>query len=647
MDKLVRTYLGQYWIVEIIGQGSTSTVYKAYQTALDRYVAVKVLFRHLNPQFTSRFKREAQAVARLQHPNILPIYDFAQQDELYYFVTQYVEGNATLADMLARAPLKPLAALQQTRLILAALNYAHERGIIHRDIKPSNILMPRPDWPLLADFGIARITDDNQRLTPTGHTVGTVAYMAPERATDQPADVRTDLYAVGVVLYEMVTGRVPFDAVTPLAVLMQHVHQPPPPPRTLAPDLPTLVETIILCALEKNPDQRYQSAAEMSDDVQRAIVQLEQAQPVAPALSSVVPAARPPADETRTTRKLPPDDEADDDTTQLIPSASAAPVAPAVPQKIKRPAPAPKNTYFVILALALLLLGAATIVWVNVLPATSARVPITPSAQVPGSAPAAAATDARATQPTRAAATASAEETTAIPQPATRPPTATNTVGQGLYVVQPGDTLSSIATEFSTTVEALLAANGLSDANLIQAGQTLIISTTAQVGQALPTATTQITPASTTRPANGNAVVRLEDTDWQGSYKQQRPYGGRSATWIYGRTTEYSVMQAVFDLVVQPSGTATLNIEGMDSEDSAKTPISISVNGTEIYNGPNPLPNDDYPIDSGTWEAHAFTFDGALLRPGRNEISISNLAEGPVGLPPFFMLDYADLLYSS
>ena len=140
-------------------------------------------------------------------------------------------------------------------------------------------------------------------------------------------------------------------------------------------------------------------------------------------------------------------------------------------------------------------------------------------------------------------------------------------------------------------------------------------------------------------------TIRFEDTDWQGSYRRAagRTYGGRTATWIYGTATEYSTMQASFDLDQQPAGTAELGVEGMDSEGAAKTPISVRVNGVEVYNGPNPLPDDDQPLETGTWAIFTWTFDAALLRAGRNEISVSNLAEGAFSRPPFFMLDYANL----
>src|SRR5262249_22029639 len=157
------------------------TVYKAYQPSLERYVAVKVLPHDHDPQFAARFKREARAIAQLQHHNILPVYDYGEQDNVLFLVLQYVEDGATLGDMLG-SPMEPVEALRLMSHVLHALDYAHARGIIHRDIKPGNVLMPSPTWPMLADFGIAKLMDDTQaRLTVPGLIVGTAAYMAPEQ----------------------------------------------------------------------------------------------------------------------------------------------------------------------------------------------------------------------------------------------------------------------------------------------------------------------------------------------------------------------------------------------------------------------------------------------------------------------------------
>ncbi|HEU5098334.1 MAG TPA: protein kinase, partial [Roseiflexaceae bacterium] len=272
-DELIGTYLGQYHLAEIIGHGGMATVYKAYQPSLDRFVAIKVLLHSRDPQFVERFKREARVIARLQHPYILTVHDSGEQRGLLYLVLQYIEMGRALTDLLD-GPLAPSEALRLTSHILEGLEYAHSRGVIHRDIKPSNILMASPRWPMLADFGIAKLMNESQAFTQPGLVMGTAAYMAPELAFGRPADARTDLYALGIVLYEMVTGRVPFDADTPIAMLHQHAYEPPPPPRSINPHVPEVIEAALLRALAKDPNQRYQTAAEMLATMEHAASQL-------------------------------------------------------------------------------------------------------------------------------------------------------------------------------------------------------------------------------------------------------------------------------------------------------------------------------------------------------------------------------------
>ena len=270
MRNLIGSQLGQYQLTEVIRRGGMATVYKAYQESLDRYVAVKVLFHSQDPQFVARFQREARAIAHLQHPNILPIFDSGEQDGLLYLVLQYVEQGMTLSDLVGQ-PMEPVPALRLMVHVLGALEYAHERGIVHRDIKPANILMPAPSWPMLADFGIAKLLteSDNPNLTAQGMIIGTAAYVAPEQVLGMPIDRRTDLYSAGIVLYEMITGRVPFDRGTPIVVATKQAYEAPPAPREINPDLPPVVEAVVLRALEKSPANRFQTAAEMATELER------------------------------------------------------------------------------------------------------------------------------------------------------------------------------------------------------------------------------------------------------------------------------------------------------------------------------------------------------------------------------------------
>jgi len=275
MSDLTGRQLGKYELREVIRRGGMSAVYEAYQPSLHRLVAVKVLAFPGDPEFAARFEREARAIAALQHPNVVRVYDYGEEDGEAYLVMQYVEGGVTLVDLL-REPQAPIRCLELLEHVLAGLGYAHGQGIVHRDVKPSNVLMASPTWPMLADFGIAKLLAvHGQQLTATGVVAGTPAYMAPEQAFRLSVDARTDLYSAGVVLYEMVTGQVPFDAGTPVATLMLHAYEPPPPPRELNPALPEELEAVVLKALAKDPAERYQSAEEMGEAVQSVRTLLE------------------------------------------------------------------------------------------------------------------------------------------------------------------------------------------------------------------------------------------------------------------------------------------------------------------------------------------------------------------------------------
>jgi putative two-component system response regulator len=254
--------LGPYRIVERIGRGGMATVYKAYHPALDRYVAIKVLpdFFSEDEAYRERFRQEAQSVARLKHPNILNVFDFGREGEVTYLVLELV-GGGTLADRLgAQMDLQDVVAI--LRPLAGALDHAHAQGVLHRDIKPSNILLHRDGTPVLADFGLAKMADSIRKLTASGIVLGTPEYMSPEQAAGEPIGPPTDLYALGVVAYEMLTGRVPFQADTPAAILLSHLNKAMPPTRELAGEVSGHVEEVLRQALAKAPDERFPSAGD-------------------------------------------------------------------------------------------------------------------------------------------------------------------------------------------------------------------------------------------------------------------------------------------------------------------------------------------------------------------------------------------------
>ena len=270
MEDLVGKTVGQYEIKAEVGRGGMATVYRGYQPSLNRAVAVKVLAGELarDPDFRQRFQREAHAVAQLAHPHILAVYDFGEDPATgaVYLVTQFVDGG-TLVGRMGGGPMPPTETARIAAQIARALAFAHAAGVIHRDVKPGNVLMTSDGHPLLSDFGIAKIMAET-RMTRTGTSLGTPAYMSPEQAQGMPVDHRSDIYALGVMLYEMLAGVLPFQADTPVALLHQHVATPPPPLRERVPGIPRSLEKIVMRALAKNPDDRFATAGEFADTLE-------------------------------------------------------------------------------------------------------------------------------------------------------------------------------------------------------------------------------------------------------------------------------------------------------------------------------------------------------------------------------------------
>jgi len=285
--------LGPYRIINQIGRGGMANVYKAYQASVDRYVAIKVLPSQLaeSKEFAARFQQEARAVARLEHPHILPVFDYGESDGFAYFVMRYLEAGTLRDKMEAGRPL-PLNEIDRIFTQLAeALSYAHTHGVVHRDLKPANALIDSYGNIFLTDFGIAKLLESaSPRLTQTDAVMGTPAYISPEQAQGQPVDQRSDIYSLGIILYEMVTGGVPFVADTPLAVLFKHISDPLPLPSKVKPDVPEAMEKVILKALAKNPQDRFATASEFVTAWKQALEEARAARKT----RETVPPVRPP-----------------------------------------------------------------------------------------------------------------------------------------------------------------------------------------------------------------------------------------------------------------------------------------------------------------------------------------------------------------
>ncbi len=293
-DPLIGQQLGAYHIQSKLGEGGMARVYKAYHARLRRDVAIKVILAQIAGQqgFKARFEREAQVIASLQHPNIVAVYDFGDIGDLTYLVMQYV-GGGTLRDQLRGGhALDPRLAILYCQQMARALHHAHLRGIVHRDVKPQNMLVSATDANqlLLSDFGIAKLFDSRHEpampnlsgstlasdpsLTNVDQIVGTAEYMSPEQVTGKPVDARTDVYALGVVLYQALTGEVPFRSTTVPGLLYQHVYTPPAPLREINPYVPEILEQITAKALAKAPEDRFQSAEAMAQALETANIHI-------------------------------------------------------------------------------------------------------------------------------------------------------------------------------------------------------------------------------------------------------------------------------------------------------------------------------------------------------------------------------------
>lgn len=296
-DTLTGRTIGKYKIQEKLGRGGMAEVYKAYQENLDRYVAIKLMHAFLASEqdFLQRFKREARAMAAMNHANIVGVYDFdAYKEDTYYLVMEYIAGGTLkqrmeeLAEKQEGMPLEK--SVQLGYQVAEALDYAHNQGMVHRDVKPANIMLGDNDKALLTDFGIVKMMGgQTMSYTVTGALIGTPSYMSPEQAMGQAGDKRVDIYALGVLLFQMTTGQLPYTADTPLAVIMKHVNETTPAPVSFNPDVPIGLQDIILKAMEKDPDNRYQTAGDMAKDLRALQRRSAQSAAILAGTTAVIP----------------------------------------------------------------------------------------------------------------------------------------------------------------------------------------------------------------------------------------------------------------------------------------------------------------------------------------------------------------------
>jgi tRNA A-37 threonylcarbamoyl transferase component Bud32 len=286
------TIAGRYGLEEVVGHGGMSTVYKAHDTLLERNVALKILHQQYNEDedFVERFKREARSVAQLQHPNIVTVIDRGEEDGRQYIVFEYIDGENLKELVVRKGRLDVREALEIALEIARGLGFAHDHGLVHRDVKPQNVLLNGDGGAKVTDFGIARSLDVDRGVTQTGTVLGTSNYIAPEQASGQPVDAHTDVYSLGVVLYEMLTGELPFPGEHFVAVAMKHIQEPSPSVLDVRGDVPLRVAEMIDRALEKDPEQRFPTMDAFAAEIEANLAELDRGEDGA--VTMVVPAAQ-------------------------------------------------------------------------------------------------------------------------------------------------------------------------------------------------------------------------------------------------------------------------------------------------------------------------------------------------------------------
>ncbi len=581
----------RYRLTSRIGEGSFSETYLATDASLERQVAVKVLREHYarDPRFVARFEREARAAASVSHPNVVDIFDYGRDGDTLFITMEWVDGTDLKHLIRDRAPLPVAEATRLIREILRGLGAIHRAGIVHRDVKPQNVLLSSEGQAKLSDFGIARGSVDSG-LTDTGMALGTAAYMAPEQASGGSVTNSADLYAAGVILFEMLTAHLPFAGDNPVQVMYQHVNDVPPRPRELNPSIPAPLEMVIMRALAKNPEDRFQSAEEMEAALDRA----------------------PSADES--TRIM----------AAVLPGASGRPVRAAggaggvVPPRRGTMSDGSNPAWPLILVAALLLILGLGAIAILLSQGGGSNTPTpTPISTIP----------AVVSSPTQAAATPTPVPPTPTPVPPTPTPVpATPTPVPPTPTPVPPTPTPVPPTPTPVPPTPTPKATPTSSSGTPQAGVPLPID---QFGDIL----------------GGMQTVTLKGTDFAGALglSNSVPIQGapEGTAAFFSQQTAFSTGSARFAInSVDAVPQVVIEMTGFDDPREAKAPMQIELNGAVVWQGPSPFPNAD-------WGTYGLLLrDISMVKVGENVITITNTSpQGGLAQPPWFLIQSATIHY--
>lgn len=643
----------RYELLELIGEGEHTLVYRARDLRLGRTVAIKLLRRDsVAPAGVAGLQAEARLAATLAHPNVVDVYDYGETDGLPYIVMEYVPGGNVRQRIDERGPLSPMQAIAVARQILAALAVGHRQGIVHRDIKPQNILLTPGGAAKLADFGIATAGDDTSERGDATTTVGTALYMSPEQAMGNPVGPPSDLYSLGAVLYEMLTGRPPFDGASAHQIATQHVRSAVPPIGQLRPGLPMRLQQIIQRALSKDPASRYPDAAAMDRDL--ALVALgagEMTTEMAP-IGDVLVSDVPPAPSV-TARQA-----------RVAYQPAPVPVPP-----ISADTPPPRRTP---VAWPLVVLLVAVLALCAIASALAARSLGFFDGAAPARTPLSLATATRLppspTVPVAAPPPASSTASPVIPSPTVAvivPPSPTSTgTPPSTPTPQPTMTNSPVASPTSVPPTATAVPSATPPPLPTATPPPVPTATPLPVPTATPqppSPTRTFTPAPTststavpsptptvgrtaTATSTPSPVVVLDDTAFTGGFREpgQSEYRGRSVFWLYGAETQYFTATANFNGSPLAGRETKLAIVGLESP--AETPIQLEVlvNDQLVARAATTFEQDS--PDPRWNKEFAVIVPGRFIQTGQNSLTLRHVTSGAqVGQPPWIAVDEVKL----